>query len=108
MMSGDDDVPPNMTVHRIGCACSRLPTKYKNGFPTEWDCTQARALLIAELEAGNMRRLEDPDPDTPFFHEYFECKHCRTTWKLSHPDQAYRGGLHILKDKVSGWKMGRP
>lgn len=95
-------------IDRIGCACPRLPTKYRNGFPTDWDWTQAEALLIAELNAGNMNRLPDPDFDTPFFHDYFECKHCGTYWKLSHPDQAYRGGLQILEDRTSGGKIGRP
>lgn len=88
---GEPAIP---NIDRTGCACSRLPTKYKDGFPTDLDCTQVRALLIAEQKAGSMNRLKDPDFDTPFSHEYFECTHCGARWKLSHPDQAYRGGLH--------------
>lgn len=94
-------------IDRTGCACPRLPMKYRNGFPTEWDYQQIEALLIAELNAGNMSRLKDPDFDTPFFNDYFECKHCGKRWKLSRPDQAYRGELQIMEDRTSSGKKGR-
>lgn len=75
------------------CKQCGLPTQYERGFPTEKDYIRMRERLGELCEAGVLESLGlDETPDC-FYHELYRCRHCGYHWRLSVPDQAYRGGL---------------
>ena len=80
----------------IDCRQCGLPTQYEWGFPAEDDYIRTRKRLSELCEAGVLESLGlDETPDS-FYHELYRCRHCGYSWRLSVPDQAYRGGLKKL------------
>lgn len=84
---------PASGLRHEDCRCFHFPKQFREGFPAESDFKRTRALIIAEVNDGNLVRMDVDDANQPFDHEYYACQLCGATWKLSFPDQAYRGGL---------------
>ncbi len=49
------------------------------------------------LQSNKMETLGDFDLTSPYFVFAYKCLNCGQVWKLSYPDQAYRGAYEEIK-----------
>lgn len=77
----------------MSCANCKLPIKK---FDTEKDYVKFSESLSTLVNSGKYMRL-GLDVKNGFVEISYQCQGCSTMWKLSVPDQAFRGGWHEAK-----------
>jgi hypothetical protein len=74
---------------------------FERGFPSEQDFIRTSATVGRLTQAGDLRHVGPDCAETVFDHQIYECQRCGMLWRLSEPDQAYRGGLVAMRGEGS-------
>lgn len=81
-----------------------LPAEIKS-FPDEKSWTGFDLNLIRKLGEGKMKSVKFVSRSTVKMMDIYECLSCKEKWKLSDPDNAYRGyflKLSTVEDVMVG------
>ena len=69
---------------------------YESGFPSEQEFGDFKRKLDGLVGAGKFEEMGMDNSPEAFYHFLHKCANCGYVWRLSMPDQAYRGGFRKI------------
>lgn len=65
---------------------------WRKPFQTQEQFTQFKKKLVELVDNGILMKIDIEANSSPFHEVFYKCLNCGQKWRLSFPDQAYRGG----------------